>query len=126
MSSTISSRRDKPIQRVVMTPSAFEPEAHPEAILMRARKLGLTVSRLPSLEESRDTPRLTPVAVEDLLLRPSVKIDYARLEAFVKGKSVIVTGGGGSIGSEICDRVDDLRRGAAAGHREFGAGASCR
>jgi FlaA1/EpsC-like NDP-sugar epimerase len=39
------------------------------------------------------------------LLRSSVEIDYARLEALVKGKAVIVTGGGGSIGSEICDRV---------------------
>ena len=34
-------RRNKPIARVVMTPSAFEPEAHPEAVLMRARRLGL-------------------------------------------------------------------------------------
>ena len=117
-------RRDKPIARVVMTPSAFEPEAHPEAVLMRARRLGLIVSRLPSLE-SGEAPRLTPVAVEDLLLRPSEKIDYARLEALVKGKAVIVTGGGGSIGAEICDRVVDLRRGAAAGHREFRAGALC-
>ena len=96
--------RGKPISRVVMTPSAFEPEAHPEAVLMRAKRLGLFVSRLPSLE-SGDVPRLTNVAVEDLLLRPSEKIDYARLEALVKGKAVIVTGGGGSIGSEICDRV---------------------
>ena len=87
-----------------MTPSAFEPEAHPESVLMRARRLGLIVSRLPSLE-SGEAPRLTPVAVEDLLLRPSEKIDYARLEALVKGKAVIVTGGGGSIGSEICERV---------------------
>ena len=98
-------RREQPIQRVVMMPSAFEAEASPESVLTRARKLGLTVSRLPSLEGSGETPRLAPVAVEDLLLRPSVKIDYGRLEAFVRDKSVVVTGGGGSIGSEICDRV---------------------
>src|ERR1700688_4801695 len=97
-------KRNKPIARVVMTPSAFEPEARPEAILMRARRLGLIVSRLPSLE-SGDVPRLTTVAVEDLLLRSSENIDYGRLEALVKGKAVIVTGGGGSIGSEICNRV---------------------
>ena len=39
------------------------------------------------------------------MLRPSENIDYARLEALVKNKAMIVTGGGGSIGSEICDRV---------------------
>ena len=97
-------RRNKPIARVVMMPSAFEADAHPEAVLMRAKRLGLIVGRLPSLE-SGDAPRLSPVAVEDLLLRPSEKIDYGRLEALVKGKAVIVTGGGGSIGSEICHRV---------------------
>ena len=97
-------RRGKPVARVVMMPSAFEPDSHPETILMRARRLHLIVSRLPSLEGG-DAPRLTNVSVEDLLLRPSEKIDYARLEALVKGKAVIVTGGGGSIGSEICQRV---------------------
>ena len=97
-------KRNKPIARLVMTPSAFEPEAHPESVLMRARKLGVIVNRMPSLE-SGDTPRLTAVAVEDLLLRPSEAIDYARLEALINGKAVIVTGGGGSIGSEICERV---------------------
>jgi FlaA1/EpsC-like NDP-sugar epimerase len=98
------SRRGKQITRLVMTPSAFEQEAHPEAVLMRARRLGLIVSRLPSLE-SGDAPRLMNVAVEDLLLRASEKIDYARLEGLVKNRAVIVTGGGGSIGSEICERI---------------------
>jgi FlaA1/EpsC-like NDP-sugar epimerase len=97
-------KRDKTIVRVVMAPSAFESEAHPESVLMRARRLGLIVSRLPPLE-SGEAPRLTPVAVQDLLLRPSEKIDHARLEALVKGKAIIVTGGGGSIGLEICNRI---------------------
>ena len=97
-------RRNKPIARAVMLASAFEAEARPETFLMRAKRLRLIVSRLPSLE-SGDSPRLAPVAVEDLLLRPSSVIDHARLEALVKGKSVIVTGGGGSIGAEVCHRV---------------------
>jgi O-antigen biosynthesis protein WbqV len=100
-----SSARGQPIARVVLTPSALEPRVHPEAIIMKARRLGLTTQRLPSLDEGGDALRLAPVNVEDLLLRPSVKIDYERLQGFIKGKSIVVTGGGGSIGSEICDRI---------------------
>ena len=98
-------QRGTTITRVIFTPSALEPDAKPEATLMRARRLGLTVSRLPSLDDGGELPRLAPVNVEDLLLRPTVKIDYAGLENFLKGRSIVVTGGGGSIGAEICDRV---------------------
>jgi O-antigen biosynthesis protein WbqV len=97
--------RKTPVTRLVLTPSAFDPDSGAESILMRAQRLGLTANRLPSLEETGRTPQLSPIAVEDLLLRPSVKIDYDRLESFLKGKSIVVTGGGGSIGAEICDRV---------------------
>jgi O-antigen biosynthesis protein WbqV len=74
-------------------------------MLMLARRLGLATNRLPALDGGEDALRLAPVDVEDLLLRPSVNIDYRRLEQLVKGRTVVVTGGGGSIGSEICDRV---------------------
>ena len=97
--------REVKVTRLVLMPTAFEPEARPETILMRARRLGLATSRLPSLHEGGEALRLAPVKVEDLLLRPGVKIDYGRLEAFVRGQAIIVTGGGGSIGAEICDRI---------------------
>ncbi len=97
--------RGRPIARIVLTPSALDPTVTPEAIVMKARRLGLATSRLPALDEGGEALRLSPVNVEDLLLRQSVSIDYRRLERFVAGKSIVVTGGGGSIGGEICDRV---------------------
>ena len=94
------------VGRLVFTPSALAPELHPETMLMQARRLGLAASRMPSLGVGEEAAlRLAPVAVEDLLLRASVTIDYRRLERFRPGQTVVVTGGGGSIGAEICDRV---------------------
>ncbi len=93
------------IARAILLPSALEQQNHPEKTLMTARRLGIATSRMPSLEEGGEALRLAPIDVEDLLLRPSVKIDYSRLQDFVSGKAIVVTGGGGSIGSEICDRI---------------------
>ena len=97
--------RGNRITRLILAPSALSPDARPEVILMRARKLGIAMSHLPSMEAGGPAVQLAPIAVEDLLLRPSVRIDFRRLEEFVTGKSIVVTGGGGSIGSEICHRV---------------------
>ena len=114
------------VTRLVLTPSALVPEAKPETILMRARRLGLATSRLPSLDDGGEALRLAPVNVEDLLLRPSVKIDYRRLET-VRERQVDHR--------DRRRRLDrrgnlrshrHLRRGARAGDREFGAGAACR
>src|SRR3984893_11074621 len=113
LETTVTALRSEGIRvgRLVLTPSALAPELHPETMLMLARRLGLAASRLPSLGAGDDALRLSPVNVEDLLLRPSVKIDYGRLENFIKGKTVVVTGGGGSIGAEIWERVVNFHAG---------------
>ena len=93
------------VTRLLLTPSALSEESRPEAVLVRARKLGIVVNQVPALDSPGLPVQLQPVSVEDLRLRPSVKIDYGRLKSLVAGKAIVVTGGGGSIGSEICDRI---------------------
>jgi O-antigen biosynthesis protein WbqV len=97
--------RGRRITRLLLTPSALDEASRPESVLVRARKLGIGVSQVPALDSHGAPVQLQPVSVEDLLLRPSVTIDYRRLENLVAGKAIVVTGGGGSIGSEICDRI---------------------
>ncbi len=97
--------RGEPVRRLVATPSALSPDTAPEKLLSASRRLGLPLMRLSSLSETPRDAEMAPVDIEDLILRPSVEIDRARLSAHLAGKTVLVTGGGGSIGSEMCLRV---------------------
>ena len=45
------------------------------------------------------------VAIADLLRRPSVKIDSESIQEWITGRTLLVTGGAGSIGSEICRQL---------------------
>ena len=49
--------------------------------------------------------KMKPVAVEDLLGRDPIKVDMGDIFRFLKGKTILVTGGGGSIGSELCRQI---------------------
>jgi O-antigen biosynthesis protein WbqV len=96
--------RGEAIRRIVATPSALSPDAQPELWLARARKLAVPISRLDNLDRGVGEAALAPLEIEDLLLRPTVEVDRSQLQRFLSGKRVAVTGGGGSIGSEICLR----------------------
>jgi FlaA1/EpsC-like NDP-sugar epimerase len=62
-----------------------------------------TVPRLDDLLEGRSLPgELKEVAIEDLLGRKQVTPDWKAIRAWLGGRSVMVTGAGGSIGSELC------------------------
>jgi FlaA1/EpsC-like NDP-sugar epimerase len=52
-----------------------------------------------------DVHRLRKVQIEDLLHREAVHIDYSQVRTLLHGRRVMVTGGGGSIGSELCRRI---------------------
>lgn len=49
--------------------------------------------------------RMKPVAVEDLLGREPIKVNMDEIFHYIKGKTILVTGGGGSIGSELCRQI---------------------
>ncbi|MEC9292608.1 MAG: nucleoside-diphosphate sugar epimerase/dehydratase [Pseudomonadota bacterium] len=79
-----------------------------KTILEVAQDKSLLVKRLPSLQDMQDGEKLSnlkPVMIEDLLRRKPVQLDDAALESFVAGKRVLITGAGGSIGSEICRQI---------------------
>jgi O-antigen biosynthesis protein WbqV len=96
--------RGEDYRRIVATPSALLPEAQPDKWLKQTRKLALPISRIESPGEGTRDTDVAPLEIEDLLVRSTVTIDRQRLGSFLKDKRVIVTGGGGSIGSEICLR----------------------
>lgn len=70
---------------------------------------GVVCRTLPSIQELADgtveASRLRPVTVEDLLGREPVVLDEVLINQFLENKRVLVTGGGGSIGSELCRQI---------------------
>ncbi|MFZ9752176.1 MAG: polysaccharide biosynthesis protein [Cyanobium sp.] len=88
------------------------PRQRKRLLVDQLTKLGLEVLSIPSLSELADGRKivsdLQPVAIEDLLGREPSRPDPALLEVSVRGKIVLVTGAGGSIGSEICRQVIKL------------------
>lgn len=88
------------------------PSATPERkgeILRRCSKTGCVVKTLPSIGQMIDKKfglsNIRSINIEDLLGRPPIKIKLDYIMDYVSGKTVLVTGGGGSIGSELCRQI---------------------
>lgn len=57
------------------------------------------------IEGKLDASKLREVRIEDLLGRDVVELDNDKISSYIEGKTVFVTGGGGSIGSELCRQI---------------------
>ena len=70
---------------------------------------GCEIKNLPGMfqlvQGSLKVSQMQDVSVEDLLGREPVKANLQEVFAFIHGKTVLVTGGGGSIGSELCRQI---------------------
>lgn len=80
-----------------------------QRIVNECNELGVQCQTLPSVFEMAgmqvDAGQLRSVTVEDLLGRDIIRLDSEAISGYLKGKVVLVTGGGGSIGSELCRQV---------------------
>lgn len=78
-------------------------------IVSICRKTGVQTKTIPGifeiLDESVRIDNIREVQIEDLLRREPVQINFKSVADFLKGKKVMVTGSGGSIGSELCRQI---------------------
>jgi O-antigen biosynthesis protein WbqV len=106
-------RKRRAPQRVVITKQPGEITGRRLGRLIdEAEALGLTVGQMPSLtafQKTSEVPALTPIAIEDLLGRPQNILDRSAVEALVSGSRVVITGAGGTIGSELSRQVATLQ-----------------
>ncbi|HEY8288421.1 MAG TPA: nucleoside-diphosphate sugar epimerase/dehydratase, partial [Acetobacteraceae bacterium] len=94
---------------VIVTPDLSGPRL--ALVVEQADRFGLQVRRAPRPTALDSAPagdrpmELRPVAIEDLLNRPQVPLDRDGMARLIQGRRVIVTGAGGTIGSELARQV---------------------
>ena len=101
-------RDNRPDELLIAIPSA--PGGVRQRIVEACRAQNVPVKTLPGLHEliSGDlnlAGQIRPVQVEDVLGREQVEVDLEAVSAYARGKTVLVTGAGGSIGSELCRQL---------------------
>ena len=86
------------------------PAEEKSKILKICQKTGCRLKKLPAvyqIESAADVSakNVRNVEIEDLLGREPIKLETEDVKGYVSGKTVLVTGGGGSIGSELCRQI---------------------
>lgn len=98
---------------IVAMPSALEEDR--KEIFNICKNTKCKLRTFPSISDIIDgkfnMQKIRDVSIEDLLGRDEVKLNTENIEKYIKGKNVLVTGGGGSIGSELCRQISKFNPG---------------
>jgi FlaA1/EpsC-like NDP-sugar epimerase len=105
-------RRGARPQKLIVTPQGFSGPTMRD-LWARADALAIPLARLPGATELRegleDSDTLQPIAIEDLLGRPQAVLDREAMARLVGGRRILVTGAGGTIGSELARQLAALQ-----------------
>ena len=104
----VSIAKDRNVDEIVIAIASIK-EGVLKGIVEKCKEAKAQVKIMPGVAEMIDGKfsinKIRNVDVEDLLGRESIKLDYDGISDYLKGKTVLVTGGGGSIGSELCRQI---------------------
>lgn len=104
----ISSAEKYEVEEIILAIPSASPKTTKE-ILQICNQTNCKLKILPGMyqliTEEVSVSKLKEVSIEDLLGRDSIHIDLDSVAGYVTGKTVLVTGGGGSIGSELCRQI---------------------
>ena len=96
------------IQEIIICIANINPKRKKEIINI-CKKTNLKIKTIPGIYEIIDgkvnVTKLRDVQIEDLLGRNQIEINLNDMHGIIKNKVVMVTGGGGSIGSELCRQI---------------------
>ena len=94
-------------QIIIAIPSAGSKKLRP--ILDICKETGCELKILPGMYQlvngEVNVSKLRPVNIDDLLGREEISVNMEEILNYVSGKTILVTGGGGSIGSELCRQI---------------------
>jgi FlaA1/EpsC-like NDP-sugar epimerase len=100
--------QEKKVEEIIITIPTLSGEAKKEIIKI-CNETGCKVKSLPGvyelINEKVTLQHIRDVNVEDLLGREPITLDCQEISEYIMGKAVMVTGGGGSIGSELCRQI---------------------
>jgi len=95
---------------LIAIPSANSEEMR--TIVKKCEQTGLPIKTLPGIQEMTSVnevlSNLRELAIEDLLGREKIELDWSEVQKIITNRVIMVTGGGGSIGSELCSQISKL------------------